>query len=227
MIFPILAVVHFATPGASAPSERFQPTGGLVAEQSLADSASSGGRLADIAPSLEEFERKPVLGGGMGTRITVGENANARLLDNQWLGLLIDSGLAGVLAFLWLVLRFARQQLALARASRGGYLPLACGSSVLAYAVGMFTYDSFSFTQVTFVFFMVLASGIAPLARRASARVRTAPSLRRASNSSSPHRAAPAGPVSGPGLPASGDVAVRTRRALVRKSAPRPTSIVG
>jgi hypothetical protein len=76
----------------------FLPSGGLIAQQSdLGDSAESGGRITDLAPSLEEWERKPLLGSGMRTRITVGENANGRLLDDQWLGLLIDTA-AGVLA---------------------------------------------------------------------------------------------------------------------------------
>ena len=163
MIFPIVAVIHFAIPGTLGTlKEAFMPAGGLVAEQeTFASSASTGGRVSDIAPSLEEFQEKPLLGDGMGTRITVGENANGRLLDNQWLGLLIDEGLVGILAFLWLVLRFARLQLTLARRLTGppGYLPLACASSALAYAFGMFTYDAFSFTQVTFAFFMILAIG--------------------------------------------------------------------
>lgn len=182
VIFPVLAVIHFAMPGTmGATKQIFFPAGGLIADQStVASSRSSGGRLTDIAPSLAQFEEKPLLGGGLGTRITVGKNADARLLDNQWLGLLLDTGLAGVLAFLWLVLRFTRQQLVLARAVPGpaGYLPLACASSVLAYAFGMLTYDSFSFTQVTFAFFMILTIGasLQLSLREVLARERSAPS---------------------------------------------------
>ena len=164
MVFPILAVIHFASPGTlGAIKGAFRPPGGLVAEQSVfADSTTTGGRVTDLAPSLEEFEKRPLFGDGIGTRITVGDNINGRLLDNQWLGLLIDAGLAGTLAFLWLVIRFARDQFALARGLLGppGYLPLACAASAIAYAVGMLTYDSFAFTQVTFAFFMVLALGV-------------------------------------------------------------------
>jgi hypothetical protein len=142
----------------------FLPSGGLLAQQSdLRDSAESGGRITDLAPSLEEWTRKPLLGSGMGTRITVGENANGRLLYDQWLGLPIDTA-AGVLAVAHIVVRFARQQFALARVILGppGYLPLAWASSVVTFAVGMFTFDSFSFAQVTFLLFMILGIGAAP-----------------------------------------------------------------
>jgi hypothetical protein len=141
----------------------FLPSGGLIVQQSdLCDSAESGGRITDLAPSLEEWARKPLLGSGMGTRITVGENANGRLLDDQWLGLLIDTA-AGVLAVACIVVRFARQQFALARVILGppGYLPLAWASSVITFAVGLFTFDSFSFAQVTFLF-MILGIGVVP-----------------------------------------------------------------
>jgi hypothetical protein len=39
----------------------------------------------------------------------------------------------------------------------------ASAASVTAYGVGMFTYDSFSFIQVTFLFFIVLGLGVATL----------------------------------------------------------------
>lgn len=164
IILPMIAVVHVMLPGTMGTlREAFMPSGGLIAEQqTYADSLSTGGRVADIAPSLAEFERRPFLGDGLGTRITTGDNVNARLLDNQWLGLLLDTGLAGVLAFVLVIGTFVRRQFRLARSdpSTGAYLPLACASSVLAYAFGMFTYDAFSFTQTTFVFFVIMALGV-------------------------------------------------------------------
>jgi hypothetical protein len=136
----------------------------LIAQQSdLGDPAEPGGRITNLAPSLEELARKSLLGIRVGTRITVGENANGRLLDDQWPGLLIDTA-ARALAVACIVARFARQQFALARVILGspGYLPLAWASSVITFAVGMFTFDSFSFLQVTFLLFMVLGIGAAP-----------------------------------------------------------------
>jgi hypothetical protein len=141
----------------------FFPSRGMNAQQSnLCDLAESGGRITDLALSLEEWARKPLLGSGMGTRITIGENANGRLRDDQRLGLLIDTA-AGVLAVARIMVRFARQQFALDRVILGppGYLPLASASSVITFAVGMFRFDSFSFAQVTFLLFMILEIGAA------------------------------------------------------------------
>ena len=163
LVFPLIALVHFALPGTIGTlHSAFFPSGGLVAEQEThANSLSTAGRVADIAPSLDQFEKRPFEGGGLGTRITTGPDANGRLLDNQWLGLLIDMGVLGTLSFVWLVLRSVRGQLHLARSDPGltGYLPLAIGAAVAGYSVGMFTYDAFSFTQTTFVFFVILGLG--------------------------------------------------------------------
>jgi hypothetical protein len=43
-----------------------------------------------------------------------------------------------------------------------GYPPLAWALSVITFAVGMFTFDSFSFALVTFLLFMILGIGAAP-----------------------------------------------------------------
>lgn len=163
LVFPLVALVHFALPGTIGTlHSAFFPSGGLVAEQEThATSLSTAGRVADIAPSLDQFEERPLAGGGLGARITTGPEANGRLLDNQWLGLIVDVGLLGTLAFAWLVLRSVRGQLHLARSDPGptAYLPLACAAAVAGYGVGMFTYDAFSFTQTTFVFFVILGLG--------------------------------------------------------------------
>jgi hypothetical protein len=42
-----------------------------------------------------------------------------------------------------------------------GWLLAAVASSVAAFAVGMFTYDAFSFIQVTFMMFVLVALGAA------------------------------------------------------------------
>jgi hypothetical protein len=142
----------------------FLPSSGMNAQQSdLGDPAESGGRITYPAPSLEEGARKPLLGSGIGTQITIGEKTNRHLLDDQRLGLLIDTA-AGVPAVAFIVVRFARQQFALARVILGppGYLPLAWASAVITFAVGVFTFDSFFFAQVTFLLFMILGIGAAP-----------------------------------------------------------------
>jgi hypothetical protein len=155
------AMIHLAMPGALGTLRSSLNLGVIVSEQSSrADSAVAAGRIADLGPSFEEFRQKPVFGYGFGTRISVGPNANARLLDDQWLGTLLDTGLAGVIGFAWLLVRYiTRMSSASRRTSRDGVLLAALASAVFAYGIGMFTYDALSFTQVSLILFALLAIG--------------------------------------------------------------------
>jgi hypothetical protein len=157
-----VALIQFVSPGTLGTlRSQFEPDILVSQQASNAQSELAGGRIADLAPSIDEFKQKPLVGYGVGTRITLGERANARLLDNQWLGTLLDLGIVGVVALAWLFLRFVSR---LARASLGAdredaVLVAALASSVFAYAIGMFAYDALAFTQVTLVLFVLLACG--------------------------------------------------------------------
>src|SRR5207237_1216118 len=89
---------------------------------------------------------------------------NAPITDDQWLASLADTGIAGVGALAWLFVRFFRK---LRRAARDGssraYLCAALAAAVTSYSVGMLTYDSLGFIQVTFILFIYLAVGAAVL----------------------------------------------------------------
>jgi O-antigen ligase len=166
--FVPLALVAFALiplimPGALGTLRASLDPSVVIAEQnSRPDSQIAAGRLADLGPSFQEFVQKPVFGYGFGTRLTTGENANARLLDNQWLGTLLDTGLVGVFGLAWLLGRYVlRLSASSRRAGSDGVMLAALASAVFAYAVGMFTYDALSFTQVTLVLFVLLAIGSA------------------------------------------------------------------
>jgi O-antigen ligase len=119
--------------------------------------------VADLAPTLAEVAKKPFLGYGYGTRITTGPDANACILDNQWLGTLVEVGAFGALAWLWLFLRVLRRFGGAAKddPSERGWLLAAMAASVTAYAVGMFTFDALSFIQVSFLLFIILGLGSA------------------------------------------------------------------
>jgi hypothetical protein len=162
LLLPILIFAHAAVPGAMGSlKSAFFPEGGIAAEQQYGAGQNSSGRLADLGPSIEEWKRSPLFGDGYGTRITDLDDPrrNALILDDQWLGYLLETGLFGVLAFAWLLGRTVRRMGHHARRDTGptGWLFAGSAASVTAYGVGMFTFDSFNFYQVTLLLFVQLA----------------------------------------------------------------------
>ena len=105
--------------------------------------------------------RRPILGQGLGTRQTGIDNPlrNAPILDNQWLGLFLDVGLLGVIGWLWLIVRSVGRlgRAARTRGSPESWLAAGLAASITSFAAGMFTYDSLSFVQEAFVFWVLLA----------------------------------------------------------------------
>jgi hypothetical protein len=165
-LIPALLVIHLVLPGSiGALGSAFFPAGGLIAQQQSGAGTGGSGRLADVGPSLSEWSRSPIMGEGYGTRIVDGPTPNAPILDDEWLGLLLETGILGVAAWVWLYARVLKRLVRGARGdrSRHGFLCTALTASIAAYAVGMFTYDSFSFIQVTLVLFFLLGIGSAAL----------------------------------------------------------------
>jgi polysaccharide biosynthesis protein PslJ len=165
LVLPALVVVHLAVPGAiGGLRTTFFPEGGLFAEQSRViegNELRSDGRIADIAPTLQELSVNPLFGIGYGTRIVGFDNEvnNARILDDQWLATLLEIGMLGAFAWLWVVARAIRRlgRAAKRDTSAEGWLYVCLAASVTAFAVGMLTYDAFGFIQTSFVFFVLLA----------------------------------------------------------------------
>ena len=164
-------MIHFVLPGTiGSIKHSFFPAGGLVAEQKSMPGESGSGRLADIGPALQEWKREPLVGLGFGTRVvdanTRGPRAN--VLDNQWLGTLIETGAIGIFGWLWFFVRAVRRFGAEAKRddSARGWLLASIAAGVAAYAVGMLTFDAFSFIQVTFLLFIFVGLGSAVMAER-------------------------------------------------------------
>jgi hypothetical protein len=160
---PLVLVAHVALPGTiGALRQAFFPKGGLVAQQREGAHTRGSGRIADLGPALGQVSVRPLFGDGYGTRIVdVKPRQNAPILDDQWLGLLLDVGLVGAAAFLWLIIRSVRRMVRACRSARG---PDATGLAALAattaaYAVGMLTFDAITFVQITFVFFLLIGIG--------------------------------------------------------------------
>jgi hypothetical protein len=141
----------------------------LIESQMTSPGWTGSGRLADLGPSLEEAAARPFTGSGLGSRVTMGEGANAFILDNQYLSTLLESGALGVLGMLVLLLvptirlaRFSRMPAELI----GGVAPderrdlaAAVAVSIAGYVVALFFFDGFSFIQTLLTFFLLLAAG--------------------------------------------------------------------
>jgi polysaccharide biosynthesis protein PslJ len=169
LLLPLLASVHFILPGTlGALKKSFFPAGGLIAEQQNQNVGS--GRLATLGPAIRtELAPNPWFGEGFGTRVTTPDELvkvpNGPILDDQWLGVFLETGVIGGCLFGWMFIRFIRRTVRAAKEdlSARGSLLTATAASVAAYAVGMFTFDSFAFIQVTFLLFLFLGLGGAVL----------------------------------------------------------------
>ncbi|MFF2371008.1 O-antigen ligase family protein [Agromyces sp. NPDC058110] len=135
----------------------------LVASQYTSAGMGGAGRLADLEPAMAEVEQRPFFGSGFGSRIVIGDDANAFILDNQFLGTLMETGALGVLglAVLLLVppimlLRFAFTQ---AAERRHALLAFAIAVAISGYIAAIFFYDAFGFFQTFFILCMLLAVG--------------------------------------------------------------------
>jgi hypothetical protein len=161
-ILPLLVVIQIALPGTfSTVKASFFPSGGLVEQQ--ADQSVGSGRVASFGPALDEASRNPLFGRGFGTRIVEkGPKRNSFILDDEWLSTTLEIGLVGLLAWVWLFLRFTLRSAQAARddASDRGWMLAALAASVGSFAVGMVFYDAFSFIQATFLMIMLLGFGV-------------------------------------------------------------------
>jgi polysaccharide biosynthesis protein PslJ len=159
-LIPALFLVHVALPGTLGTiKQSFSPSEGLINQQSVDIGPSDQGRIADIGPALDRLSEDPLFGIGYATRVARAPGPDGRILDDQWLGTLLDTGVPGALAWLWLILRSLRRMGHAARQDRSAasWLPTAFAASVAAFAFGMFFFDAFAFIQVTLLFFVLLA----------------------------------------------------------------------
>lgn len=174
-VLPLLVVIHIALPGTiGSLKDGFFPSGGIIAQQEKGAGTRGSGRIADLGPSLHEWKQRPILGQGFGTRIVDKQRQNAPILDDQWLGTLLETGAVGLIAWVWLFVLFARRMGRAAKtvADRDASLLFSCfTAAVTSFAIGMAFYDAFSFIQVTFLMFILLGLGSSALAvqRRRSA----------------------------------------------------------
>lgn len=135
----------------------------LIESQYASPGLPGQGRLADLAPAMEEFRAEPFLGTGPGSRIVVGADANSYILDNQVLGTLLETGVVGVLGLA--IMMVVPPLLLLARSirpdaePRWAFLGFALATSMAGYVAAMFFYDAFAFIQTLMVLMILFAVG--------------------------------------------------------------------
>jgi len=175
--WPLLVVavvfIHFASPHTLGNLyTSFTPSGGLLAQQDSRSGLGGSGRIADIRPGLSLWEQAPLFGHGSGTQATHGGAAgpqadspvaqNGIIFDDQYMSSLVELGIFGFLAVLWLVVGAVVKIGRVAKYTRGslGDLLVALCTACAGYAVSMATFDAFSFVQVTLLFFVLAALGL-------------------------------------------------------------------
>jgi hypothetical protein len=167
LLLPALLAIHIAVPGViGSLRAEFFPSQGLANQQSAYEGRLSADRLN---PQFRIIGANPAFGQGFGTRITAsGPDQNAQVLDNQWLGTAVETGLVGAGAWIWFFVRFIRRSGRAAKRdpSDRGWLLTALASSVAAFAISMFTYDAFAFIQVSFILYILAALGASTLAQQ-------------------------------------------------------------
>ena len=191
LLVPAVVVVHGLLPGAIGGFRAsFFPKGGIIAQQTQLGSTENaqlaGGRIRVIGPMVAEASLHPLFGEGMGTRITgfTVKNRNAPILDDQWLNNLLDVGYIGFGLWIWLFVRSVRTLLRRTREAPrddpDSWLFLGLGASIFSFAIGMLTFDAYGYTQVFFIFWILLGISASLLAapQRAAVVARVRPSLR-------------------------------------------------
>ncbi|MCZ2822761.1 O-antigen ligase family protein [Modestobacter sp. VKM Ac-2977] len=159
---PVGVVALLAVPGTVLNLvSSFTDPSALIESQYSSPGWRGSGRLADLGPSLVQAQDHLWFGTGVGSRIVTGAEANAQILDNQYLSTLLESGLLGLLALLGLLFgpAFMTLRLAWGRDLRPAerHLALALGCAFLGYAVSAFFFDAMAFQQTVMVFLMLLA----------------------------------------------------------------------
>ena len=166
MIPPFLVVVNLAVPATLGTLKAsFFPEGGLIAQQNTNPGGDASNRISDLGPGLKEAQQTFFFGQGWGTRVPANLDPakTRRILDNQWLGVLLEAGWVGVFAWGWFFVRNVRllSRAALRDPTDLSWLSAALAASILGFAVGMFTYDAFGFPQATLLMFIMVGLGIA------------------------------------------------------------------
>lgn len=165
-MLPLLAgmgvFIAMASPGA---------LGTVFELQSTFTSDSSAGRFDDYEAIAPQFLQHPLFGSGYGTR-DIADVEHVRILDNEYLASLLTVGLIGTALFLATILAAMVVAHRTIRSGEDEYADIALASSAgcVVFLVVSLLFDSMSFAQAPYTFFLIAAIGtVAAGAERARA----------------------------------------------------------
>lgn len=161
----MLVMIHVLAPGALGGVGE-QLTGGFF------DAGTTIGRTADYQAITPDIATHPFSGRGYGT-IDVARADTYRILDNQYLGQLLQVGFLGLVAYIGLMVAgvlLAHSVIQRARDVDARLLGLAAASGFVAFGVASALFDLFSFSQVPYMFFFI--AGLCSVAASEPAPVR-------------------------------------------------------
>jgi polysaccharide biosynthesis protein PslJ len=177
LLLTLPVIVHFVAPGAlGAIWKSFFPKEGLISSLGGREGETGSGRFSDYGVARALWEEAPVFGNGPGSLAYVPVEAEERMreglqvvtaasnviFDNQYLTMLVEFGIVGVVALAWLSLAVVLKLGAAGRDdhSPAGDLMALCAISCAGFGASMFLYDAIAFIQVTLVFFVIAALGM-------------------------------------------------------------------
>jgi O-antigen ligase/polysaccharide polymerase Wzy-like membrane protein len=179
LLFLLPVAVHFLAPGTLGTLQKNLKPEKVVTEQQGYAGPRASGRLNDVGPGLELWRIAPFLGHALGTQPTTGTVASPTsgtlqapveetsspdriIFDDEYLGTLVSLGIVGFIGIVWLVWGTAFKCGIAAKKVGGqaGGVLVASSAACLGFALGMATYDAFSFVQASLFFFVIAALGL-------------------------------------------------------------------
>jgi hypothetical protein len=157
-----IIVIHLAAPGA---------LGTIYQLRHPFSVSSSVDRTDDYVAISPDFLARPLLGWGYGTR-DVSQVDRVRILDNEYLNEVLTVGLIGTMAFIAMIIS---AMVVADRAIRGGNPAragpaLAASAACMAFLVASALFDSMSFVQAPYLFFLVAGIAVVAASRDVPAR---------------------------------------------------------
>lgn len=154
MIIPIIFIIHMIFPGAMGSFKKTLSPEYLIKNEI----GNESGRIEDYPRIRAEFSKRPFFGLGYNSF----DPRKFFFIDNQYLKFLVEIGLFGAMAFIWLFLRIF---MILWRTSKNllendKYLFVTFAASISTFIISSATFDTFGFSQVPYIFFIISSLGI-------------------------------------------------------------------